>query len=50
METLGSERDRTWCLGALADERPLSARDREALLAAVPTPAARRRLEGRMGE
>src|SRR3982751_2058598 len=48
--TLGSERDRAWCLGALADERPLNARDREALLAAVPTPAARRRLERRMGE
>jgi hypothetical protein len=49
VETLGSERDRAWCLGALADERPLNARDREALLAAVPTPAARRRLEGRLG-
>ncbi len=50
VETLGSERDRAWCLGALADERPLNARDREALLAAVPTPAARRRLAGRLGE
>jgi len=50
VETLGSERDRAWCLGALADERPLGARDREALLAAVPTPAARRRLERRLGE
>ncbi|MFL6264244.1 MAG: hypothetical protein ACJ76Y_31545 [Thermoanaerobaculia bacterium] len=50
VEALGSERDRAWCLGALADERPLSARDREALLAAVPTPAARRRLERRLGE
>jgi hypothetical protein len=49
IELLGSERDRSWCLGALADERPLSARDREALLAAVPTPAARRRLAGRLG-
>src|SRR3954452_17563827 len=49
VETLGSERDRAWCLGALADERPLSARDREALLAAVPTPGARRRLERRLG-
>jgi hypothetical protein len=49
VEALGSERDRAWCLGALADERPLSARDREALLAAVPTPAARRRLERRLG-
>lgn len=50
VEALGAERDRGWCLGALADERPLSARDREALLAAVPTPAARRRLEARMGK
>ncbi|HSS49697.1 MAG TPA: hypothetical protein VLX28_12195 [Thermoanaerobaculia bacterium] len=50
VEALGSERDRAWCLGALVDERPLSARDREALLAAVPTPAARRRLERRLGE
>jgi outer membrane biosynthesis protein TonB len=50
VDALGSERDRAWCLGALADERPLSARDREALLAALPTPAARRRLEGRLGE
>jgi hypothetical protein len=50
VDALGSERDRAWCLGALADERPLSARDREALLATVPTPAARRRLERRLGE
>jgi hypothetical protein len=50
VEALGAERDRAWCLGALADERPLSARDQEALLAAVPSPAVRRRLEGRMGK
>jgi len=50
VEALGAERDRGWCLGALADERPLSARDREALLAAVPSPAARRRLEARLGK
>jgi len=49
VEALGAGRDRAWCLGALADERPLSARDREALLAAVPSPAARRRLEARLG-
>ncbi len=49
VEALGSERDRAWCLGALADERPLGARDREVLLAAVPTQAARRRLERRLG-
>jgi hypothetical protein len=49
VEALGSERDRAWCLGALADERPLTARDREALLAAVSSPAARGRLERRLG-
>lgn len=49
IEALGSERDRSWCLGALADERPLNARDREALLAAVSSPAARGRLERRLG-
>ena len=49
VELLGSERDRAWCLSALAEERPLDARDREALLDAVPTPAARRRLAARLG-
>ncbi len=49
VELLGSERDRAWCLSTLAEERPLNAQDREALLAAVPTPAARRRLEARLG-
>jgi hypothetical protein len=48
VEVLGSERDRAWCLGTLADERPLNARDRETLLAAVASPAARRRLERRL--
>jgi hypothetical protein len=49
IETLGSERDRAWCLGALAEDRPLGASDREALLAAAPSPAARRRMERRLG-
>ena len=49
LDTLGSERDRLWCLGALAD-RELVTADREALLAAAPSPIARRRLERRMGE
>jgi hypothetical protein len=49
VEALGAERDRAWCLGALAGDRPLTEPDREALLAAVPSPAARRRLERRLG-
>jgi hypothetical protein len=48
VESLGLERDRFWCLSALADQH-LEARDREALLAAVPSPKARRRLEVRLG-
>ena len=48
VETLGSERDRAWCLGALAEDRILAGPDREALLAAVPSPAARRRMERRV--
>jgi hypothetical protein len=48
VETLGSERDRAWCLGALAEDRPLAELDREALLAAVASPTARRRMERRM--
>lgn len=47
LDTLGSERDRLWCLGTLAT-RELAATDREALLAAAPSPTARRRLERRM--
>jgi hypothetical protein len=49
VETLGSERDRAWCLGTLAETRAFNLRDREALLAAVASPAARRRLEKRIG-
>jgi hypothetical protein len=46
---LGSERDRLWCLGTLAEDRALGSQDRETLLAAAPTPTARRRLERRLG-
>jgi len=48
VESLASERDRLWCLGALADSRRLSAGEREALLGAVASPTARRRLERRL--
>jgi hypothetical protein len=49
VETLASERDRLWCLGALTDTREIPEGDREAVLAAVTSPAARQRLAGRMG-
>ena len=50
VEVLGSERDRLWCLGTLAENRrALNPQDREALLAAAPSPTARRRLERRLG-
>lgn len=48
VDALGSERDRAWCLGALAEDRPLTASDREALLGTVTSPLARRRLERRL--
>jgi hypothetical protein len=48
VEALGSDRDRLWCLGALADEREIAEADREALLAAAGSPTARRRLERRL--
>lgn len=48
VDALGSERDRVWCLGALAEDRPLTASDREALLGTVTSPLARRRLERRL--
>jgi hypothetical protein len=48
IETLGSERDRFWCLGVLADSREIKGGDREALLAAAGSPLARRRLERRL--
>lgn len=48
VETLAAERDRLWCLGALADSRRPAAADRETLLGAVASPAARRRLERRL--
>jgi hypothetical protein len=54
LEVLGSERDRLWCLGTLAgilakNSRALNPQDRETLLAAAPSPTARRRLERRLG-
>ena len=53
VEILGSERDRLWCLGTLArpaeNRRALNPQDRETLLAAAPSPTARRRLERRLG-
>jgi translation initiation factor IF-2 len=49
LETLGAERDRLWCLGALAGSREIPEADRESLLAAAGSPTARRRLERRMG-
>ncbi len=54
LEALGSERDRLWCLGTLAgilakNSRALNSQDRETLLAAAPSPTARRRLERRLG-
>jgi hypothetical protein len=54
VEVLGSERDRLWCLGTLAStlaekRRALNPQDRETLLAAAPSPTARRRLERRLG-
>jgi hypothetical protein len=50
VEALSSERDRLWCLGALAASRKVSGDDRDAFLAAVTSPTARRRLERRLGE
>jgi len=49
VEVLESERDRLWCLGTLADSREIGDGDREAFLEAASSPAARRRLEGRLG-
>lgn len=47
--TLSSERDRAWCLGELIELREVPEGEREALLATVASPTARRRLERRMG-
>ena len=49
VETLGSERDRLWCLGALTEARAIPEPERGTLLAAVSSPTARRRLAVRMG-
>jgi len=48
IETLGSDRDRLWCLGTLADSREIREGDREAFLAAAGSPTARKRLERRL--
>jgi hypothetical protein len=48
IETLGSERDRLWCLGALTEAREVPEPERDTLLAAVSSPTARRRLAARM--
>jgi hypothetical protein len=48
VETLGSGRDRLWCLGALTSQRPLTEKDRETLLAGIDSPSARRRLKTRL--
>jgi hypothetical protein len=50
IESLGAERDRAWCLGALADDRAPTGPDRDSLLAAVAALSSRynplrRRLE-----
>jgi len=50
IETLGSERDRLWCLGALVESREIPKAEREALLEEASSPMARRRLALRMGE
>lgn len=50
VETLGADRDRLWCLGALADSGNVQEGDREALLAVAGSPTARRRLERRLGQ
>jgi reactive intermediate/imine deaminase len=49
VETLESERDRLWCLGALTEAREIAEPERDTLLAAVSSPTARRRLAVRMG-
>ncbi len=48
VETLGSERDRLWCLGALPEGRKIPEAERDGLLAAVSSPTAKRRLAARM--
>ncbi len=51
VEALGTDRDRLWCLAALAERRGIPETDREALLAAAgSSPAARRRLARRLGD
>ncbi|HEX6900643.1 MAG TPA: hypothetical protein VF789_13040 [Thermoanaerobaculia bacterium] len=45
LEALGAQRDRVWCLGALTHQRQIPEKDREALLAGIDSPLARRRLQ-----
>lgn len=49
VEALARPSERLWALTTLAASRPLNGIEREALLAAVPSPALRRRLERRLG-
>jgi hypothetical protein len=48
VEALQAPRDRSWCLGALADGRTLSADEQTAILQAAPNASGRRRLELRL--
>ncbi|HYN20407.1 MAG TPA: hypothetical protein VE078_05575, partial [Thermoanaerobaculia bacterium] len=48
VDILQSPGDRSWCLGALADRRALSAEEKNALLQAAPNASGRRRLELRL--
>lgn len=49
VSTLSSERDRAWCVGELVELQSVAEGDREAVLGAVASPTARRRLERRLG-
>lgn len=49
VSALSLERDRAWCLGELVESREVPEGEREAILGAVGSPAARRRLERRLG-
>ena len=50
LETLARPSERLWAATTLTAARRLDDREREALLAAVPSPALRRRLKARLGE
>lgn len=49
VSALASERDRAWCVGELIESQDVAEGEREAILAAVTSPTARRRLERRLG-